>query len=246
MRLDMTEEQIKELVIRRYTKVQNPWGLWQMNLYVHWKRLSWHWVIAGTSALKRLFDVICSTLLIALISPAFLLLAALVKLEDGGPVIFTQVRVGRWGRLFQMYKFRSMCRDAEEKLSDVLLQNQHQQGVTFKMKQDPRITRVGRWMRRYSLDELPQLFNVLKGDMSLVGPRPPLPREVELYSIADRRRLAATPGLTCFWQIGGRSEIDFKEQVQLDVLYIESQSLWLDLKILCRTIPAVLSGKGAC
>jgi lipopolysaccharide/colanic/teichoic acid biosynthesis glycosyltransferase len=105
---------------------------------------------------------------------------------------------------------------------------------------------VGKWMRRYSLDELPQLFNVLKGDMSLVGPRPPLPREVDLYSVADRRRLAATPGLTCFWQIGGRSEIDFKQQVALDVLYIESQSLWLDLKILCKTIPAVLSGKGAC
>jgi lipopolysaccharide/colanic/teichoic acid biosynthesis glycosyltransferase len=114
------------------------------------------------------------------------------------------------------------------------------------MKRDPRLTCIGRWMRRYSLDELPQFLNVLSGDMSLVGPRPPLPREVEMYSVADRRRLAVTPGLTCFWQIGGRSEIDFKRQVNLDVQYIESQSLWLDVKILVRTIPAVLSGKGAC
>jgi exopolysaccharide biosynthesis polyprenyl glycosylphosphotransferase len=242
----MTEERIKELVIRRYTKAQSPWGLWQMNLYVHWKRFSWRWIVAGTSALKRGFDLVCSAILILVLSPIFLLLALLVKTEDRGPVIFAQVRVGRWGRLFHMYKFRSMCRNAEERLREILPQNHHPQGVTFKMKDDPRITRVGRWMRRYSLDELPQLFNVLVGDMSLVGPRPPLPREVELYSMGDRRRLAAIPGLTCFWQIGGRSEIDFKEQVQLDVLYIESQSLWLDLKILCKTIPAVLSGKGAC
>jgi lipopolysaccharide/colanic/teichoic acid biosynthesis glycosyltransferase len=242
----MTEERIKELVIRRYTKVQSPWGLWQMNLYVHWKRISWHAVIMGASLAKRLFDVAASSLLILLLSPVFLLLSSLVKAEDGGPVIFAQVRIGRWGRLFKMYKFRSMCLNAEERLREILPRNEHRQGVTFKMKDDPRITHIGRWMRRYSLDELPQLFNVLKGDMSLVGPRPPLPREVDLYSMADRRRLAATPGLTCFWQIGGRSEIDFKEQVHLDVLYIESQSLWLDLKILCKTIPAVLSGKGAC
>jgi exopolysaccharide biosynthesis polyprenyl glycosylphosphotransferase len=241
----MTEEKIKELVIRRYTRVQSPWGLWQMNLYVHWKRFSWHCAVVGASLAKRLFDILVSSLLIIVLSPVFLLLALLVKLEDGGPVIFAQIRVGKWGRLFEMHKFRSMCRHAEERLREILPRNEHRQGITFKMKDDPRITGVGRWMRRYSLDELPQLFNVLKGDMSLVGPRPPLPREVDLYSMPDRRRLAATPGLTCFWQIGGRSEIDFKEQVQLDVLYIESQSLWLDLKILCKTIPAVLSGKGA-
>lgn len=242
----MTEEEIKELVIRRYTRAQNPWGLWRMNLYVHWKRASWRCVVTGATAAKRLFDLIGSFALIALLSPMFAGLAILVRLEDGGGVIFAQTRVGKWGRLFQMYKFRSMCPNAEERLREILPQNNHREGVTFKMKDDPRITRIGRWMRRYSLDELPQLFNVLKGDMSLVGPRPPLPREVELYTVADRRRLAATPGLTCFWQIGGRSEIDFKDQVQLDVLYIESQSLWLDLKILCRTVPAVLSGRGAC
>jgi exopolysaccharide biosynthesis polyprenyl glycosylphosphotransferase len=242
----MNEEDIKAMIIRRYTRVQRPWGLWRLNLYVRWKRASWHWVVTSAVRLKRWFDVAASAALLVLLSPVFLLLATLVKLEDGGPIIFAQKRVGRWGRSFQMYKFRSMCPNAEEQLRQVLPQNQHVQGVTFKMKNDPRITRVGRWMRRYSLDELPQLCNVLKGDMSLVGPRPPLPREVELYSMCDRRRLATTPGLTCFWQVGGRSEIDFQEQVHLDVLYIESQSLWLDLKILCRTIPAVLSGRGAC
>jgi lipopolysaccharide/colanic/teichoic acid biosynthesis glycosyltransferase len=144
-----------------------------------------------------------------------------------------------------MYKFRSMRIDAEARLKDLLQKNQHVLGVTFKIKDDPRITRVGRWLRKYSFDELPQLYNVLRGDMSLVGPRPPLPREVALYSLADRRRLAAKPGITCLWQISGRAEIDFHGQVQLDVQYIQSRSLWQDIKILARTIPAVLSGTGA-
>jgi lipopolysaccharide/colanic/teichoic acid biosynthesis glycosyltransferase len=242
----MTEERIRELVIRRYLNVQRPWRLWQLNLYVQWKRFSWRFVVAGTGLIKRLFDLLASSFCLVVASPLLGLLALLVKLEDGGPVIFAQTRVGWRGRTFRMYKFRSMCPNAEERLREILPHNEHAQGVTFKMKGDPRITRVGKWMRRYSLDELPQLVNVLKGDMSMVGPRPPLEREVELYSPADRLRLAAIPGLTCFWQIGGRSEIDFKEQVHLDVLYIESQSFWLDFKILCQTIPAVLSGKGAC
>jgi lipopolysaccharide/colanic/teichoic acid biosynthesis glycosyltransferase len=145
-----------------------------------------------------------------------------------------------------MYKFRSMCVDAEQRLHSVLEKNKHATGVTFKINDDPRITRIGRWLRKFSIDEFPQFYNVLIGDMSLVGPRPPLPREVAKYSPADRRRLEATPGLTCFWQIGGRAEIDFPEQVQLDVQYIESQNFWLDLKILVKTIPAVLLGRGAC
>jgi exopolysaccharide biosynthesis polyprenyl glycosylphosphotransferase len=213
---------------------------------VRWKRISWRFIVASTQIAKRLVDILVSTVFLIVLSPLFALLALLVKLEDGGPIIFAQTRVGRWGRNFRMYKFRSMCPNAEERLREILPQNQHADGVTFKMKRDPRLTCIGRWMRRYSLDELPQFLNVLSGDMSLVGPRPPLPREVEMYSVADRRRLAVTPGLTCFWQIGGRSEIDFKRQVNLDVQYIESQSLWLDVKILVRTIPAVLSGKGAC
>jgi lipopolysaccharide/colanic/teichoic acid biosynthesis glycosyltransferase len=145
-----------------------------------------------------------------------------------------------------MFKVRSMCLGAEHRLEDLLGKNKHRDGVTFKIKDDPRITRVGKWLRKFSFDELPQLYNVLIGDMSLVGPRPPLPREVAKYSPADRRRLAIKPGITCIWQISGRAEIDFSGQVQLDVDYIERQNIWTDLLILTRTVPAVLSGKGAC
>jgi lipopolysaccharide/colanic/teichoic acid biosynthesis glycosyltransferase len=139
-----------------------------------------------------------------------------------------------------------MKADAEQKLVELLNQNTHATGVTFKIKDDPRVTKVGKWLRKFSLDEFPQFYNVLIGDMSLVGPRPPVPREVAKYSWADRRRLEVIPGLTCFWQIEGRANIDFPEQVQLDVQYIESQSFWLDLKILVKTVPAVLLGRGAC
>jgi len=176
----------------------------------------------------------------------FLLIAALIKLEDRGPVFFTQTRVGKYGRLFKMYKFRSMCVDAEKRLEQLKSRNQHKEGVTFKLKDDPRITRVGKWLRKLSLDEMPQFFNVFFGDMSIVGPRPPVPREVALYTPADRRRLAVKPGITCIWQVSGRAEIDFSGQVALDVRYIESQSLLTDLKIAVQTIPAVLSGRGAC
>jgi len=167
-------------------------------------------------------------------------------IEDGGGAFFSQTRVGQFGREFKMYKFRSMCLDAEQRLKDLLAKNHHREGVTFKLKDDPRITRVGKWLRKFSLDELPQFYNVLKGDMSLVGPRPPVPREVVKYAPADRRRLAVKPGITCIWQISGRAEIDFSGQVQLDVTYIESQSFLTDLTILARTVPAVLSGRGAC
>src|SRR5262249_49182916 len=174
------------------------------------------------------------------------LIALCVWIEDGGSVFFSQTRVGKDGRLFKMYKVRSMCLNAEQKLKDLLAKNQHKEGITFKLKEDPRITRTGKWLRKFSLDELPQLFNVLIGDMSLVGPRPPVPREVSKYTLANRRRLAVKPGITCIWQISGRSEIDFSGQVKLDVEYIESQSFLLDLKILALTLPAVISGKGAC
>jgi lipopolysaccharide/colanic/teichoic acid biosynthesis glycosyltransferase len=153
--------------------------------------------------------------------------------------------VGRYGREFKMLKFRSMRVDAEARLKELLAKNQHTGGETFKIKNDPRVTRIGKWIRKFSLDELPQFWNVFRGDMSLVGPRPPVPREVALYTLADRRRLAVKPGITCIWQISGRAEIDFPGQVQLDVRYIESRSLWQDIKILCKTVPAVLTGSGA-
>ncbi|MFN7138683.1 MAG: sugar transferase [Limisphaerales bacterium] len=195
--------------------------------------------------LKRSVDVCGSLAALIVFSPLFALIALLIKLEDRGPVFFGQTRVGRFGKQFKMYKFRSMCVDAEDRMKELMAKNQHKEGVTFKIKDDPRITRTGKWLRRLSLDELPQFYNVLIGDMSLVGPRPPVPREVALYSTTDRRRLAALPGITCFWQIGGRSEIDFSGQVELDVKYIENQSFWLDLKILMKTVPAVLGSKGA-
>lgn len=232
--------------VHRFTAALTLPGRWRLSLRLFWLRWLWRWIQAGGTQGKRLFDIAASLALLLLTGPLFLLIALLIRLEDGGPVIFAQVRIGRWGREFKMYKFRSMILNAEARLPELLKQNRHREGITFKIKDDPRLTRTGRWLRKFSFDELPQLFNVLVGNMSLVGPRPPLPREVARYSLADRRRLAAKPGITCLWQIGGRSEIDFSGQVQLDVQYIETWSFTSDLKILVRTLPAVLAGKGAC
>jgi exopolysaccharide biosynthesis polyprenyl glycosylphosphotransferase len=231
---------------RRFVLAQHPLGRLALAMHVQHQRLRAFWMSRGSDISKRTFDLVASLLLLVAFSPLFLLIAVLVKLEDGGPILFPQTRVGRYGRHFKMYKFRSMCLNAEQRLKDLLAKNHHAEGITFKIKDDPRITRVGKWLRKFSLDELPQIWNVFIGNMSLVGPRPPLPREVNKYSLADRRRLAIKPGITCIWQISGRSEIDFSGQVQLDVNYIESQSFWTDISILTRTIPAVLSGKGAC
>jgi len=242
----MSDAQINTLLFERYGALQHPLGRWRLWLHFHWHRLYWQWSVAGARWGKRGFDILASFLALVLLSPLFLIISALIKLEDGGRVFFAQTRVGQFGREFKMYKFRSMCLDAEERLKELLAHNQHRDGVTFKIADDPRITRIGKWLRKFSFDELPQFYNVLIGDMSLVGPRPPVPREVALYSLADRRRLLIKPGITCIWQISGRSEIDFSGQVQLDVQYIETHSFWVDIKILAKTVPAVLSGKGAC
>jgi lipopolysaccharide/colanic/teichoic acid biosynthesis glycosyltransferase len=196
-------------------------------------------------ASKRSLDIVVSALMLAGLLPLFLLLAAAIKVHDRGPVLFWQNRVGRWGRVFRFPKFRSMVVDAEKVRNELISQNQHGDGVTFKMKRDPRITPIGRLIRKFSLDELPQLWCVLKGEMTLVGPRPPLPKEVARYSLADRRRLEVTPGLTCFWQVQGRADIPFEQQVKLDVEYIEQRSLTLDFRLLFATVPAVLTGRGA-
>ncbi len=206
---------------------------------------AWRATVLGSYALKRFVDIAGSLCGIVLLSPVFLAIAAAVKLSSPGPVIFTQVRVGRYGRFFRFFKFRSMYRDAEARKAGLLAKNESKDGVIFKMKDDPRITPVGRFLRRTSLDELPQLFNVLKGDMSLVGPRPPVPKEVQEYTLEDRKRLDVIPGITCLWQIKGRSEIPFHEQVRLDKEYIRTTGFWKDLAILLKTIPAILSGKGA-
>ncbi len=242
----MSDQELKELLIKRFGSMESSTSRVRWSIYCYWKRISWKAVVASSTFLKRLFDLVAATCILIAISPVLAVIALLVKVEDGGPVIFAQRRVGKFGREFKMFKFRSMRVGAEAQLQKLLAQNGHATGVTFKMKNDPRITRIGGILRKYSLDELPQFVNVLKGEMSMVGPRPPVPREVALYTMKDRQRLAVTPGLTCFWQIGGRANIDFPEQVQLDVQYIESQSFWLDVWICVKTVPAVLLGRGAC
>lgn len=239
------DQRLRTGLLEHFASYETPWGRRRHLWYLGWKRLSWRWLIGGAHATKRALDLVGSGCALFFLSPLFGLIALAIKLEDGGQVLFPQVRVGRHGRTFKMWKFRSMRPDAEARLQELLARNQHSAGITFKLKDDPRITRVGRWLRKFSFDELPQFHNVFIGEMSLVGPRPPVPREVAQYTLADRRRLAVKPGITCLWQISGRAEIDFHGQVQLDVRYIESRSLRQDLKILCQTIPAVLSGSGA-
>ncbi len=194
---------------------------------------------------KRGMDCVGAAVGLLLLSPFFALLAVLIKLESPGPVLFTQTRIGEGGVAFRCWKFRSMFVDAEQRKQELLSQNEMAGGTTFKMKHDPRITRVGRFIRKASIDELPQLWNVLAGDMSLVGPRPPVPQEVAQYSAYEKRRLSAKPGITCTWQVSGRSDIPFPEQVRLDIEYIENRSLWLDISLLLRTVPAVLLARGA-
>jgi exopolysaccharide biosynthesis polyprenyl glycosylphosphotransferase len=196
-------------------------------------------------ALKRAMDLVLGTLLLIASLPIALLVVAGVKLAGGGSVLFRQTRCGLNGRRFTLYKFRTMVEDAESRQNELLHLNEVE-GPAFKVKHDPRITRFGRLLRRFSLDELPQLLNVLRGDMSLVGPRPPIPAEVERYERWQRRRLSVKPGLTGLWQISGRADVpDFRRWIELDLQYIDSWSPWLDVKILAKTIPVVLSGRGA-
>ena len=209
------------------------------------RRTLWRYATRLGDVVKRGIDIAVPGLLLLLLLPLFFLVALAIRLESPGPVFFRQIRVGRLGQTFAMWKFRSMYTDAEERKKALEAQNEMQGGVLFKMKDDPRITHVGRILRRLSIDELPQLWNVLKGDMSLVGPRPALPLEVSQYSLEERGRLDAKPGITCTWQVSGRSDIPFDEQVVLDVDYIRQQSVTNDLKLLAKTVPAVVTGRGA-
>ena len=194
--------------------------------------------------LKRTFDIVVSGTVLIVFAPLLLLAAIAIKLDSPGPVFFRQRRIGLNGRQFTLYKFRSMCLDAEHKLPDVVEYNE-MGGPVFKMLRDPRVTRVGRWLRRTSLDEFPQFWNVLRGEMSIVGPRPPIPAEVKRYERWQRRRLSVRPGITCTWQVSGRNDIDFEQWMALDLEYIDTWSFWRDLHIVMRTIPAVILGKGA-
>ena len=194
-------------------------------------------------AIKRNIDFIVSLLGILFLSPVLAAIALAIKLTSPGPILFCQIRSGLNGRPFQVLKFRTMCVEAEDK-KKALLEKNEASGPVFKIQYDPRITRVGRFLRKYSLDELPQLFNVLKGEMSLVGPRPPIPEEVKKYNFWQLRRLSMRPGLTCFWQVSGRNRIGFEEWMRLDLRYIDNWSLTLDFLVLLRTIPTVLRGTG--
>jgi len=209
-------------------------------------RLKIWWAVRADPAAKRLMDVLLSFIVILLLSPFALVLALVIKLQDGGPVFYWQKRVGLRGTIFDFPKFRSMRTDSDAVRKLLEKQNEHgSSGITFKLENDPRITPVGRFIRRMSIDELPQLWCVLKGQMSLVGPRPALPQEVARYTLHERRRLEAVPGLTCIWQISGRSQIPFPQQVELDVLYINTRTIMLDIEILFKTVPAVLFARGA-
>ncbi|MFV0560031.1 MAG: sugar transferase [Enterococcus sp.] len=195
--------------------------------------------------IKRIIDIVGSALGLLFLSPLFLCVALAMKREEkDGPIFFSQTRIGHDGKKFEIYKFRSMCVDAEEKLA-ALMELNEVEGAMFKMKDDPRITKVGQFIRKTSIDELPQLWNVLRGDMSLVGPRPPLPREVVEYTDYDMQRLFAKPGCTGLWQVSGRNDVQFKDMVQLDLNYIQNQSTGNDIKIIIKTVGVMLKPNGA-
>lgn len=197
------------------------------------------------SVTKRLIDIVGSLCGIILLSPLFLIVAILIKLEDPkGKVFFAQERNGKYPKTFKMYKFRSMVHNAEELLKDLMDRNE-QTGPVFKINDDPRITKVGKVIRKTSIDELPQLFNVLKGDMSLVGPRPPIPHEVDQYNSYQMQRLAVKPGLTCIWQVSGRNNIGFDEWVEMDIEYIKTRNLWLDIKLIFKTVGVLFGDDNA-
>jgi exopolysaccharide biosynthesis polyprenyl glycosylphosphotransferase len=199
----------------------------------------------GYFIVNRSIDIVGSFCGLFILAPLFILIAILIKVDSPkGPIFFKQIRIGRGGRAFYIFKFRSMCSDAEEKLVKLLKHNEIE-GAMFKMKDDPRITRIGKFIRKTSIDELPQLWNVLKGDMSLVGPRPPLPREVAEYTQHDKQRLLVMPGCTGLWQISGRNHLSFDQMVELDLQYIKNASLVNDIKILIKTVGVVFGTEDA-
>jgi exopolysaccharide biosynthesis polyprenyl glycosylphosphotransferase len=198
----------------------------------------------GYYLIKRIIDIIGSLCGALLLSPVMIVVAIWIKLDSKGPVIFEQNRVGQDGKAFKMYKFRSMCSDAEH-LLDKLREKNEMSGPMFKIKEDPRITQIGRFIRNTSIDELPQLFNILKGEMSLVGPRPSLPKEVAQFTAFQKQRLIAKPGLTCYWQVRGRSDVSFQEWMEMDVEYLENRNTLVDLGLIFKTFRVFLGDRGA-
>jgi lipopolysaccharide/colanic/teichoic acid biosynthesis glycosyltransferase len=194
--------------------------------------------------MKRVMDVICSLAALIVLSPVFLITIIFIRLEDGGPAIFKQKRNGYRGKVFWMYKFRSMCINAE-KLHKTLLTRNEADGPVFKIKCDPRVTKVGKFIRKTSIDELPQLINVLRGEMTIVGPRPIVTYETDLMSDYEKQRMLVKPGLTCYWQCSGRNDVSFHDWIEMDLKYIREASLWVDFKIICKTALMVIRGTGA-
>lgn len=194
--------------------------------------------------IKRLIDVVCSFLGVLVLSPLFIIIAIIIKTTSKGPVFFSQKRVGKDGKEFDMYKFRSMVVNAEELKEKLAAQNE-MSGPMFKMKEDPRVTKVGKFIRKTSIDELPQLWNVLKGDMSLVGPRPSLPKEVAQFEGWMYKRLEVKPGLTCYWQVSGRNNIDFEDWMKLDIKYVEERNFWIDIMLIFKTVFVLFGDKNA-
>lgn len=199
--------------------------------------------IARMEPVKRAFDVVFSFCTLIVTIPIFLVVALAIKLDSPGPVFYLSDRIGKRGRGFRCVKFRTMVIDAEQRKADLMHMNERD-GVLFKVAKDPRVTRLGRWLRKYSIDELPQFWNVLRGEMSVVGPRPPLGDEVKSYELSHLRRLEVTPGITGLWQVQGRQDPSFSSYVSLDVSYIDNWSIWLDLNIMLRTIAVVFAGTG--
>lgn len=215
-------------------------------LYLRLMRADWWLHTHALGFFKRVIDIFLTLPAVVILTPLFAAVALAIKINDGGPALYWQTRVGQHGRTFRFPKFRSMRVQADALHSSMQQHNQHgATGVTFKLKKDPRITAVGRFLRRSSIDELPQLWCVLSGEMSLVGPRPALPSEVARYTTADRQRLTVKPGLTCIWQVNGRSEVPFPQQVRMDIEYIRTRSIGRDLRLIGETFPAVFKGRGA-
>ncbi len=194
--------------------------------------------------LKRIIDILMSVLSLIVLSPVFIIIAIAIKLDSSGPIVYSQTRVGKNGKHFKMFKFRSMIINAEEMLTELKPMNE-MDGPMFKIKEDPRITRIGRFIRRTSIDELPQLINILRGEMSIVGPRPSLPSEVKEFESWMMERFVVKPGLTCFWQVSGRNNIPFHKWMELDIKYVKERNLWLDVKLVFKTIKVVIKGDDA-
>ena len=238
MELDPT---VRRELIRQISGSLNPKVRYRRALKV----TAWETTVRFSYILKRALDISVSIAVLFVLLPLLFCTAIVIWIEDPGPVFYAQIRVGMNGRHFRFYKFRSMVVNADKFKQELASRNESAAGVIFKMKKDPRITKVGKIIRKFSIDELPQLYNVLIGDMSLVGPRPPLPAEVAKYTLEQRKRLHVIPGITCLWQVSGRSDIPFTDQVKLDMQYIQSAGFLNDIQLLLKTIPAVLTGKGA-